>query len=266
MTEQKQTLLPNDVADKIGPYYVYALVDPTNDEIFYVGKGTKERLLAHGRDAELRRLNKSKVESQKLDRIDKIKKAGSEVRIDVIRHGIEDEETALLIEAALIDALPNLLNEQRGHGVANGRSPMRDLIERYGAEDLPLNAPPALLIRLKPWQYVPEGQEMEKGVLRFGYGYRPGMSDSELLDATRGWWRINPERAASFSHAIAVVHGVTKLVLRIGDQWTHREDDRWCFTAELDDDAELNKIWIGPRGRRIPFSRGDQSAIRYWTH
>lgn len=61
-----------------------------------------------------------------------------------------------------------------------------------------------------------------------------------------------------------MAHGVTKLVLRIGDQWTQRVDDRWCFAAELEDDADLNGIWIGPRGRRIPFTRGDQSAIRYW--
>ena len=46
--------LPAEVAERIGPYYGYVLVDPRNDSIFYVGKGTGGRLLAHGDEALLR--------------------------------------------------------------------------------------------------------------------------------------------------------------------------------------------------------------------
>jgi len=30
---------PSEVADRLGPFYVYVLVDPRTDQIFYVGKG-----------------------------------------------------------------------------------------------------------------------------------------------------------------------------------------------------------------------------------
>ena len=67
MTAAWRQRLPTEVGENIGPNYVYALVDPRNEEIFYIGKGTGERLLAHGREADLRRLNDSKSDSKKLD-------------------------------------------------------------------------------------------------------------------------------------------------------------------------------------------------------
>jgi hypothetical protein len=44
--------LSSEVAERLGPFYVYVLVDPRSAEIFYVGKGTGERLLHHGREAD----------------------------------------------------------------------------------------------------------------------------------------------------------------------------------------------------------------------
>jgi len=46
MTERPS--LPPEVAERLGPFYVYLLVDPRTDRPFYVGKGTGQRLLAHG--------------------------------------------------------------------------------------------------------------------------------------------------------------------------------------------------------------------------
>ena len=44
----KPNHLPREVARLLGPYYVYALVDARDNTIFYVGKGTGARPLAHG--------------------------------------------------------------------------------------------------------------------------------------------------------------------------------------------------------------------------
>ena len=93
--------LPPEVAERIGPYYVYVLVDPRDDLIFYVGKGTGQRLLAHGYEALLQA--DPGPRSGKVARIREVRNAGHEPRIDVIRHGLTEQE-ALLIEAALIDS------------------------------------------------------------------------------------------------------------------------------------------------------------------
>ena len=51
MTLLPERALPPEVAERMGPFYVYALVDPRDDAVFYVGKGTGQRLLSHGREA-----------------------------------------------------------------------------------------------------------------------------------------------------------------------------------------------------------------------
>jgi uncharacterized protein len=79
------------VAEKIG-YYVYLLIDPHTSEVFYVGKGVGDRCFAH---VQVERRTKDGVigDYPKLDRIREIEAAGQEVRLDILRHGL-DEETA----------------------------------------------------------------------------------------------------------------------------------------------------------------------------
>ena len=81
-----------ELAAKPG-YYVYAYVDPRDSGIFYVGKGCGARALAH--------LDET-GESAKIRRIAELKAVGLHPRIDVLAHGISDEETALRIEAAVV--------------------------------------------------------------------------------------------------------------------------------------------------------------------
>ncbi len=100
MTAKSEPVLPPEVAERIGPYYVYILIDPRDDSIFYVGKGMGQRLLAHGYEAVLKAGLGPR--SGKVARIREIRASGHEPRIDVVRHGLNEEE-ALLIEAALID-------------------------------------------------------------------------------------------------------------------------------------------------------------------
>src|SRR2546429_8996709 len=83
-----------EVAAKLA-YYVYAYVDPRNSEIFYIGKGCGVRALSHLDEV---------GESAKIRRIDELKAIGLRPRIDILAHGIANEETALRIEAAVIDA------------------------------------------------------------------------------------------------------------------------------------------------------------------
>ena len=72
-------------------------VDPRSAEIFYVGKGTSERLLHHGREADF--AADGRAGSAKVRRIREIRASGMEARHDVVRQGLSEPE-ALLVEAA----------------------------------------------------------------------------------------------------------------------------------------------------------------------
>src|ERR1019366_5709072 len=98
--------LPDGVAEHLG-YYVYLYVDPRTNRPFYVGKGQRDRVLAHLDD--FRDSTKTRV-------IAELQAGHLEPRIDILAHGLPDEETALRIEAAVIDllGLGQLTNAVRG--------------------------------------------------------------------------------------------------------------------------------------------------------
>jgi hypothetical protein len=144
---------------------------------------------------------------------------GLEPRIDVVRHGIETEREALLLEAALIDSLPDLTNKVSSYGIEFGRAPLSELVTRYGAQLLEASDPPVLMIRLTP-RWIPLREKLEPGYFRMGAGWYPDASSTELFDAVRGWWKGQPDkpRSPGVRHVIAVVEGVTRGIYEI-DQW-----------------------------------------------
>lgn len=93
--------------DKEGRYYVYLLVDPTNQKPFYVGKGSSSRVFCHVPQA------LSGEDSLKAIKIREIVSAGAMpiIKIDS-RWRIEMD--AYERERELIDTLPDLLNTHVG--------------------------------------------------------------------------------------------------------------------------------------------------------
>lgn len=163
--------IPSDVIERLG-YYVYAYVDRKTESIIYVGKGKGERMLAH-----LLRF--------------------SAHRVDILSHGIPDEKTAYLVEAAVIDAfgLPSLSNRVRGkHSAVVGRIPLREIVLKYAAHPAKIRVP-ALLIRINRL-------------------FRSDMSSAELYDATRGVWRLG-KRRESAQYAMAIYNGLVREVFAI---------------------------------------------------
>ena len=98
-------------------YYVYALVNPKTENIFYIGKGSKNRCFKSWKE-----------QNQKKDFIP---------RIDIIRYGLSEED-ALEIEAAVIDSIgvKNIDNEVRGHKIEKSRMVASDLNLQLGGEKL----------------------------------------------------------------------------------------------------------------------------------
>jgi len=103
-------MFSQSVIEKIQSY-VYFLVDPRSNEVFYVGKGKGNRVFQHAEDALV-----SEADSDKLGKIREIRAAGKPVQHFILRHGLKDEES-LLVEASLIDFIGkgNLTNKQSGH-------------------------------------------------------------------------------------------------------------------------------------------------------
>ena len=211
---------PASVAEKLG-YYVYLLSDPNTSEIFYVGKGTGNRVFAHARDALA-----TDQDTPKADRIKRILGAGEKVATEMLRFGL-DEQTAFEVEAAAIELLrlTSLLNQVEGHGtLSRGRMSTDDVIMELEALPIDITVPALLIKPSRLW-------------------YR-GMPDKELFEATAGWWKLGKRRELA-KYAFAVVHGVIRGAWCI-ETWRPRAEGdrgweadatgrpRWGFTGRQD--------------------------------
>lgn len=95
-------------------YYVYGLVDPRTKKIFYIGKGTKNRVFEHERESQ----GNLDSEKLKLKTIAEIKSEGLEVEKVIIHFDLTEEE-AFAAEAALINAF-NYIGDVRLTNIVAG--------------------------------------------------------------------------------------------------------------------------------------------------
>ena len=100
-----------------GPY-VYALVDPRDSAVFYIGKGKGRRMYEHEREAA--RGDKYVTNPEKRARIDAILSAGLRVTHRVIEQ-YGSEADAFNAESELIASLPGLTNRNRGRKGTSSR-------------------------------------------------------------------------------------------------------------------------------------------------
>ncbi len=232
--------------EKIG-FYVYVYVDPRNEEIFYVGKGIGNRCFFHLAD---------KSEKKKVARIQEILKSGFSPKIEIVAHELETEEMAHIVERAIIDTigLSKLTNVIRGHGSA--------YFQRSSVDDLNLK------------YHCPRAEISEPAIIvRINRLYKPGISDEELYEATRGVWVIGSDREKA-RFALAVYKGIVREVYAI-KRWMQdgtlkyrtrtidKKDytNRWEFEGRLADEMFREK-W---RNRTVEHLLGKnvQSPIVY---
>ena len=231
---------PPGIAEHLG-YYVYLLKDPETHEVFYVGKGTGNRVFQHMRAAT------GSEESDKLERIRQILARRGEVKPVIHRHGMTEDQ-ALEVEAALIDFVGLDALSNRVHGLnSRERGPMTidEIIEQYAAPEITVSEPAILII-----------------INRL---YRRGMPANELYEATRGYWKVG-ERRNMARYALAIYNGIVQQVYRI-DRW-HKAtvgrageplNNRWYFDGEAA--TELQHLVRGSVRKYLTL--GSQNPVRY---
>ena len=147
-------------------HYVYGLVDPTNQAIFYVGKASaNNRALDH--------LKASEDEQAKQKRIRQIRAAGLEPVVEILRYGLTSAKASFEVEAAIIDAigLENLTNAVRGHGVERGRLSAVEAERLHGSKPVKIEA------------------LTDRFMLFFiKQTYSPTLTEQQLYDSVRQFW------------------------------------------------------------------------------
>ena len=227
-------------------YYVYLYINPLDETVFYIGKGRGNRAFSHLDDP---------ARSAKAALIAEIRSAHLEPRIEILVHGLKDEETALKIEAAVIDLLgkERLTNEVGGYqSRSHGRMTVSQVRAIYGAK--PVSIPePALLIRINQL-------------------YRHTMTPLELYEVTRGYWKVGLDRE-KVRLAIPVYAGVVREVYEIQawfparSTFTIRPTDepadptRWEFVGRVAADP-IRRKYVH-RSVAHYFSKSSQNPILY---
>lgn len=223
-------------------YYVYLLIDPTNEEVFYVGKGTGNRIFSH-----LNSALSNPEPSDRLDKIRNIQQHGKDVKHIILRHGLVEKE-AFEVEAAIIDYLgiKGLTNLKLGHDSRErGLMNAIDIIAQYSARRIEITEP-SLLIRVNKL-------------------FRYGLDADELYEITRGNWVVGKRREKA-KYAFSVYRGIVREVYIINNWFrvparSEREKTRmrWRFDGEIAD--EMAHYFAGDVSHYI--SKRSQNPIKY---
>lgn len=232
-------------------YYVYVYSDPNTHRPFYVGKGKGNRVFNHLDDTS---------ESEKVGKIKEITSMGKEPIIEILAHGL-DEETAFKVEAAAIDliGIDNLTNRQRGHeSSVYGKIEVSTLNARYSHEEL-----------------LPEDVTDNIMFIRINKLYRNDMTPLELYEATRGYWKVNPDQAGKVDYVLSVYDGMV-LEAYIPVEWMkakstfmEREDrkeydentDRYEFVGRIAD-KKIRKRYVDKSVTDF-FPVGNANPVKY---
>ncbi|TJZ80222.1 GIY-YIG nuclease family protein [Rhodococcus oryzae] len=239
--------LPARVAEQLGRY-VYALLDPRNRSVFYVGSGRGNRVFGHvwaalEENESLRLLERQEKDSSEstaatIGRIRDVYDSGHEVEHFIVAHRItsaDDDRVADEIGRALVGVLGLIEPDTEFPGVTNpSDGPLEttaatvdDLVLQYAAEPVPDLPTPCFLVEVK------------------GAAKRGTTPDEIYAMSRQSWAAGNAVRDSAKIPVIVFADNIVRAVYR-AESWAMvpRSTDTtlWRFTGTADPELEAQYV------------------------
>ena len=229
-------------------YYVYALVDPRTDKIFYIGKGRDNRVFDHCNVA----IN-DENESLKLNLIREIIAEGLKVKHYILRHKLSEKES-FMIESVFIDFLtyPEFNNESLLTNIVSGHHQwdkgIKTVEEIEATYDCKKIAP-------NPSDYI-----LLVSLNRTFDLARKRNDDIDLYEITRRSWVISKLKATKINYVLGIYRGIVRSVIRVrGYSWVKDANNR--DRCEFVGDLVYDSTYLNTDVSDYPFGSG--GAITY---
>lgn len=201
--------------------YIYALRDPRDSKVFYIGQGTGDRLFAHFDEAEKYLNGSNKALASKILRIVDIWSNNEDVEWFIISHQVnEDINPVDAIESALIDLLSISQNGQALNQIKGIHSKFLD---------------PTMLSNRSANYVNPDNQYKSVFLFPIQNQIANGLSP---YDATRCCWYVTQaNRNLQNTIAIGISNFISLGVFKIG-QWI-QQNDLFKFNGKIYEEHEL---------------------------
>lgn len=190
------------ISDKLGQY-VYALRDPRDNKIFYIGEGKAERVFSHFYEAD-QAIQGNSSWSSKLRRIVEIWEAGLDVKWWIVRHNLQTAENTVVdvfdIEAALIDILEISQNGPALNDIAGHRNAVRGMLSEETVNALATRGVNPDIAFQTVFVFP-----IQKALAKNGDAY----------EATRRWWAVTSSFHSLPAIAVGLENGLSKGVFNI---------------------------------------------------
>ena len=229
--KDKQSLSKN--AQEMLGHYVYALRDPRDKKVFYVGKGVGERVLSHANGM----IGNVDPQTMKQLQIKEIHDQGLEVESWIVQSDLKDDKHSFATESAV-------------YGILKLLEPSLDS-ELFSLKNI--LAPPTFreagLIQVKEaialfGEPVDNSRLPHNAVfIRPAEQWRRGMTTEELWEVTRGWWVCKENRILKIRYVISIPNSVIRGIWEVpsGGWRKQNEHDRGFADAESKRASKKNK-------------------------
>lgn len=233
-------------------YYVYLLISPLDNKIFYIGKGKGNRVFEHAKATSL-----DWLESDKLDIIRTIINGGQSVKYYILRHGMTENE-AYLVESAFIDFLTfkdfsfvaNITNIVSGHNQWDkGLKTVEEIELLYNCQPLDV-----------------ENKYHKLLCININGTYH---SSADIYEITRKSWVLNPNQANQADYVVAEYKGIIRAIFKVDENGWQRVESkenaeyfkgkskvRYYFEGKEIFDEEVCKMYLH---KKLPIKKHGQA-------